>query len=120
MEQKSLEAGEGIAGPGTFPSGNSSEYCPRTTAYNSLLTSEVGLSTSVYPVRNIHFTDMLNVLSTCPSILNVEESLREEVVLVLSLLRTMVLQFLEKQGGKLQMGAGSGEWGAGSREWGPL
>lgn len=49
----------------------------------------MGLSTSVYPVQKILFIVVLNLLSTCPSTLNIEESLREEAVFALSILETM-------------------------------
>lgn len=57
------------------------------------------------------FYSLLNLLSTCLSTLNNEESLREEVVFALSILETMDLQFLQKHGGKLRLGVGSREWG---------
>jgi hypothetical protein len=74
----------------------------------------VGLSTSVYPAQKILFIVVLNLLSTCPSTLNIEESLREEVVFALSILETVDLQFLEKCGGKLWLGVGSREHGMGT------
>lgn len=81
----------------------------------------MGFSTSVYPGQKFLFIDVFNLLSTCPSILNIEESLREEVVFALSILETMDLGILGKvwwQAGSREQGAGSREPGAGSREQG--
>lgn len=52
----------------------------------------------------------LQMHSTCLSILNIEESLREEVGFALSTAETVGLQFWEKHGGKLWRGAGTGDW----------
>lgn len=83
----------------------------------------MGLSTSVYPGQKFLFIDVFNLLSTCASILNIEESLREEVVFALSILETVDLGILGKVWWQALAGSrerGSREPGAGSREWGQL
>lgn len=50
----------------------------------------------------------LQMYSTCLSILNIEESLREEVGFALSTVETVGLQFLEKHGARFGWERGAG------------